>query len=64
MTNFIEIFAWVMTMPAYQALHELLLPEVNPYGWGYDWWYDSYARINVPGKKINLKKSPKLFFQL
>ena len=51
-TSFIEIFAWIMTMPAYQALHELLLPDINPYGWGYDLWYDNYARIKVPGKKF------------
>jgi hypothetical protein len=60
-TSFIEIFAWVMTMPAYQALYELLSPEINPYGWGYDLWYDNYARVNVPGKKLNEKKSQKLF---
>ena len=57
MSSFIELFAWVMTMPAYQAFYELLSPEINPYGWGYDLWYDNCARINVPGKKFNGKKS-------
>ena len=43
-----------MTMPAYQALYDLLLPDINPYGWGYDLWYDNYARVKVPGKKNSL----------
>ena len=51
-SSFIELFAWVMTMPAYQALYDLLLPDINPYGWGYDLWYDNYARVKVPGKKF------------
>eukprot|EP01031_Cornospumella_fuschlensis_P036438 gene36438-44201_t len=35
-SSFVEIFAWVMTIPAYKALWELLCPSVNPYAWGYD----------------------------
>ena len=61
MSTFIEIFAWVMTMPAYQAFYELLSPEINPYGWGYDLWYDNYARIKVPGKKCNEKNLNNIF---
>jgi hypothetical protein len=43
-SSFVEVFAWVMTMDAYEALWGLLLPEVNPYGWGYDFWYNGYAQ--------------------
>ena len=43
-SSFVEIFAWVMTMDAYESLWGLLLPEVNPYGWGYDFWYNGYAQ--------------------
>lgn len=53
-SSFVEIFVWVLTMPAYQALWELLCPAVNPYGWGYDFWYDGYARARVPGHKMGI----------
>ncbi len=53
-STFVEIFAWVMTMPAFKALWELLYPEVNPYAWGYDFWYDGYARSTVPGHKMGV----------
>ena len=43
-TNFVEIFAFVMTIPAYTALWQLLYPSINPYGWGYDLWYDCMAK--------------------
>jgi hypothetical protein len=43
-SSFLEMFAWVMTMDAYEALWQLLLPHVNPYGWGYDLWYNGYAQ--------------------
>jgi hypothetical protein len=42
-TSFVEIFAWIMTIPAYNALWNLFSPEVNPYAWGYDFWYNGYA---------------------
>ena len=35
---YVEIFAWVMTVPAYEALWRLLCPSINPFGWGYDFW--------------------------
>lgn len=35
---------WLMTIPAYTSLWELLYPSINPYAWGYDFWYDGYAR--------------------
>jgi hypothetical protein len=53
-STFVEMFSWVMTMPAYQALWELLFPFVNPYGWGYDFWYDKYAKARVPGHKMGI----------
>ena len=53
-SNFVEIFVWVMTMPAYTALWELLHPAVNPYAWGYDFWYDGYAADRVPGHKMGI----------
>jgi hypothetical protein len=43
-SSFVEIFAWVMTIPGYEALWNLLLPSVNPYAWGYDFWYNGYAK--------------------
>lgn len=42
-SNFVEIFAWIMTMPGYEALWELQRPHINPYAWGYDFWYHGYA---------------------
>lgn len=53
-SSFVEIFVWLMTMPAYEALWELLCPSVNPYGWGYDFWYDGYARARVPGHRMGI----------
>lgn len=53
-SSFVEIFAWLMTASAYEALWSLLCPEVNPYAWGYDFWYDGYARSNVPGHKMGI----------
>jgi hypothetical protein len=51
-SSFIEIFAWIMTMPAYEALWNLFAPQINPYAWGYDMWYDGYARsVLGDGKK-------------
>lgn len=51
-SSFVEIFAWVMTIPAYTALWELLCPWVNPYAWGYDFWYNGHAQATVPGHKM------------
>jgi len=53
-SHFVEIFAWVLTVPAYEALWELLYPSVNPYGWGYDYWYDQYARVRVAGHRMGI----------
>lgn len=53
-SNFVEIFVWVMTMPAYKVLWELLYPAVNPYAWGYDFWYDGYAAERVVGHKMGI----------
>lgn len=52
--SFIEIFGVIMTMEGYTALWELLCPAVNPYGWGYDFWYDHYARGRVRGHKMGI----------
>ncbi len=43
-TKFVEMFAWIMTVESFEWLWELLIPSVNPYGWGYDLWYDGYAK--------------------
>ena len=51
---FVELFAWVMDMNAYKALWELLYPSVNPYGWGYDFWYNNYAGSRVPGHRMGI----------
>lgn len=53
-STFVEWFAWVMTFQAYEALWELLCPHVNPYGWGYDFWYDNYAKRSVVGHKMGI----------
>lgn len=53
-STFVEIFAWMMTMPAYTALWELLWPDANPYAWGYDFWYNGYARTRVSGHKMGI----------
>ena len=51
---FVELFAWVATMPAYEALWQLLCPSVNPYGWGYDLWYHTYADSRVVGHRMGI----------
>jgi hypothetical protein len=56
-SSFVEIFAWLLTMPAYEALWELLCPEVNPYAWGYDFWYNGYAKQRVPGHRMGIMSS-------
>ena len=56
-TCWLEMFAWVMTMPAYTALWDLLYPSVNPYGWGHDFWYDRYAREHVRGHRMGIISS-------
>lgn len=53
-SSFVEMFAWVMTPTAYRALWELLYPSINPYGWGYDLWYDNYATQMVPGHRMGI----------
>ena len=49
-----------MTMPAYTALWELFYPAVNPYAWGYDFWYDGYAVEQVPGHKMGIISSQRV----
>lgn len=51
---FIEFFAVMFTFPAYEAFWELLFPFINPYGWGYDFWYDGYAKIKVQNHKMGI----------
>ena len=53
-TTFLEIFACVYTPSAYRALWSLLLPSVNPFGWGYDLWYDGFARRRVRGHAMGI----------
>eukprot|EP00981_Chlorochromonas_danica_P010600 scaffold3290_cov165-Ochromonas_danica.AAC.43 len=53
-SSFVEIFAWLMTMPAYSALWDLLCPWINPYAWGYDFWYNGYASDHVKGHKMGI----------
>lgn len=59
-SSFVEMFVWMITFPAYEALWELLCPSVNPYGWGYDLWYDGYARERVPGHKMGILSTVKV----
>lgn len=47
-STFIELFAWIMTFSAYESLWELLAPSINPYGWGYDFWYHGYCQMKHP----------------
>jgi hypothetical protein len=49
-SSFVEIFAWMLTLPGYQALWNLLSPSVNPYAWGYDFWYNGYAKALLTEK--------------
>jgi hypothetical protein len=62
-SSFVEIFVWVMTMPAYQALWELICPSINPYAWGYDFWYDGYARDRVPGHKMGIMSTVRVMHE-
>jgi len=59
-SSFVEIFAWVVTANAYRALWQLLYPFVNPYGWGYDFWYDSFAKTRVQGHKMGIISTVKV----
>ena len=62
-STFLELFAWIMTMPAYEALWQLLYPSINPYGWGYDLWYDNYAKRRVVGHKMGVVSNVRAFHQ-
>jgi len=53
-SSFIEVFAVIMTHDGYQALWELLCPEINPYGWGYDMWYHNYAKSRILNHKMGI----------
>ncbi len=53
-SSFVEIFAYITTIKAFQALWELLYPTVNPFGWGYDMWYDGYALSKVSGHRMGI----------
>ena len=53
-TTFLEFFACVMTIPAYTSLWKLLFPAINPYGWGYDLWYDCVALQDNPHHAMGL----------
>jgi hypothetical protein len=53
-TSFLAVHAWLMTMDAFKALWELCYPHLNPYGWGYDLWYDTYANSRVTGHKMGI----------
>ncbi len=58
-SSFLEMFAWVMTMPAYSAVWNMLCPHINPFGWGYDFWYDNYAKVYVRGHKMGIASKRK-----
>ena len=47
-TSFLEFFACIMTIPSYTSLWKLLFPSINPYGWGYDLWYNCVAKQDNP----------------
>lgn len=53
-TSFLEVFACIMTVPAYEALWGLLFPSVNPFGWGYDMWYNCIGERQVKGHKMGI----------
>ncbi len=53
-SSFVEMFCWVLRFNAYKALWELLYPSVNPYGWGYDFWYDYYGKTHVAGHRMGI----------
>ncbi len=54
------MFCWVIRFDAYKALWELLYPSVNPYGWGYDFWYDFYGKKHVAGHKMGIASNIKV----
>ena len=58
--SFVEIFAVIMTMDAYTLYWELLYPSINPYGWGYDFWYDHYAKLHSKYHKMGIISSFKV----
>lgn len=62
-SNFIEIFAWLTTVDAYEALWELLWPTINPYGWGYDFWYDGYSRERLRHHKMGIISAIEVFHE-
>ena len=53
-STFVEIYAFVMTIPAYTSLWKLLHPSINPYGWGYDFWYDCVAKMDYPNHSMGV----------
>lgn len=53
-TSFLSINAWLMTMRAYRALWELVHPSLNPDGWGYDLWFDLYAKSRIGNHKMGI----------
>jgi hypothetical protein len=59
-STFVEIFAWITTYDAYKALWQLLCPHINPFAWGYDFWYDNYAQLRVKGHKMGVISSIKV----
>ena len=62
-STFVEMFAWVMTVSAYQCFWELLCPHINPYGWGYDIWYDKYAKKRVVNHKMGIISTMKVYHE-
>ena len=51
--QYIEIFAVIMSSFAYKHYWELLLPDINPYGWGPDIWYDGYTKYKIKSLENN-----------
>ena len=43
-TAYIEYFAVVYTFAAYEALWDFFCPHINPFGYGFDYWYYFYAQ--------------------
>ena len=60
-TVFLELFAWVMTIPAYDIFWKLLTPSINPYGWGYDLWYYNFAVQRLPNHKMGVITSVRAY---
>jgi len=50
----LEMFAYIMTQDGYSALWDLILPDINPYGWGYGYWYNGYATHINPYHKMGV----------